>query len=97
MALFGLRDNILDQTPELTHSSAPSTRTGEIDFSHAFNSSQFGQSITFLDQPNALFDDQLLDGGAQDPSWDAGFMNFDNTDDKSFSLFNDQAVFGDSP
>jgi len=97
MALFGLRDNILDQTPELTHSSAPSTRTGDIDFNHAFNSSQFGQSITFLDQPNALFGDQLLDGGTQDPTWDAGFMNFDNTDEKSFSLFNDQAVFGDSP
>ena len=98
MALFGPRDSILDQTPELTHSSVPSTRTGDMDFNHAFNSSQFGQSITFLDQPSALFDDQLLDGAVQDPTaWDAEFINFDNTEDKSFSLFNDQAIFGDSP
>jgi len=94
MALFGLRDNILDQTPELTHSSAPSTRTGDVDFNHAFNSSQFGQSITWTDQSNALFDDPLLDGISQDPTWDNDFLNFDNTDNKSFSLFNDQTVFG---
>jgi len=90
---------VSEDIPDLSHSPPSGLGLDDIDFGSNFNSSELGQSISFLNQSEAgtmsLFDAQMLQNGMSDPSWDPEFLDMEPN--KSFHLFDDQVLFAESP